>query len=159
MLQGVYDTQCAFKCFRCADLLPILAEVRSLGADFDMELLLCALTKFSAERKGPDEVLCDVSPTLFTEDFAESNFMASADDEDKPYKTYAGMNKALVEMHQRYVARDSADAAAAAPLVEFCSGLQWEGYKRMVLALEARLGPTLFDKDFTLDELKAAAAE
>ena len=51
-----------------------------------------------------------------------------------------------------------ADAAAAAPLVEFCSGLQWEGYKRMVLALEARLGPTLFDKDFTLDELKAAAA-
>ena len=31
-------------------------------------------------------------------------------------------------------------------------------YKRMVLALEARLGPTLFDKDFTLDELKAAAA-
>ena len=35
----------------------------------------------------------------------------------------------------------AADAAAAAPLVEFCSGLQWEGYKRMVLALEARLGP------------------
>ena len=59
----------------------------SLGADFDMELLLCALTKFSAERKGPDEVLCDVSPTLFTEDFAESNFMASADDEDKPCVT------------------------------------------------------------------------
>ena len=87
MLQGVYDTQCAFKCFRCADLLPILAEVRSLGADFDMELLLCALTKFSAERKGPDEVLCDVSPTLFTEDFAESNFLASADDEDKPCVT------------------------------------------------------------------------
>ena len=58
MLQGVYDTQCAFKCFRCADLLPILAEVRSLGADFDMELLLCALTKFSAERKGADEILC-----------------------------------------------------------------------------------------------------
>ena len=74
------------------------------------------------------------------------------------YKTYAGMNQALVEMHKRYVAGDSADAAAAAPLVEFCSGLQWEGYKRMVLALEARLGPTLFDKDFTLDELKAAAA-
>ena len=87
MLKGVYDTQCAFKCFRCADLLPILAEVRSLGADFDMELLLCALTKFSAERKGADEVLCDVSPTLFTEDFAESNFMASADDEDKPCVT------------------------------------------------------------------------
>ena len=68
------------------------------------------------------------------------------------------MNQALVEMHKRYVAGDSADAAAAAPLVEFCSGLQWEGYKRMVLALEARLGPPLFDKDFTLDELKAAAA-
>ena len=30
----------------------------SLGADFDMELLLCALTKFSAERKGADEILC-----------------------------------------------------------------------------------------------------
>ena len=40
------------------------------------------------------------------------------------YKTYAGMNQALVEMHKRYVAGDSADAAAAAPLVEFCSGLQ-----------------------------------
>ena len=52
-----------------------------------MELLLCALTKFSAERKGADEVLSDVSPTLFTEDFAESNFMASADDEDKPCVT------------------------------------------------------------------------
>merc|ERR1712064_146490 len=43
MLEGIYDTQCAFKCFRAVDLPPILAEVQSLGADFDMELLLCAL--------------------------------------------------------------------------------------------------------------------
>ena len=158
MLQGVYDTQCAFKCFRCADLLPILAEVRSLGADFDMELLLCALTKFSAERKGPDEVLCDVSPTLFTEAFAESNFMASSEDPDKPYKTYASMNQALVQMHKRYIDQSSDEAKAVIDLVAFADGITWEAYKRMILKLEER-GPTLFDHEFQLDELKAACAE
>merc|ERR1712014_300011 len=40
MLQGIYDTQCAFKCFRREDLLAITEDVRSLQADFDMELLL-----------------------------------------------------------------------------------------------------------------------
>jgi len=161
MLRGVYDTQCAFKCFKCEDLGPILAEVRSIGADFDMELLLCALSRFSAESKGDKgegDKLCAVSPTLFTEDFAESNFMASAADEDKPFKTYASMNHALVEMHKRYVPQDSEEAKAAAPLVEFCTGLDWEAYKRMVLKLERDHGPTLFDEDFPLDELKAAAA-
>ena len=32
MLSGIYDTQCAFKCFRASDLLPIINEVRSIGA-------------------------------------------------------------------------------------------------------------------------------
>ena len=67
------------------------------------------------DSKGEGDKLCAVSPTLFTEDFAESNFMASAADEDKPFKTYASMNHALVEMHKRYVPQDSEEAKAAAP--------------------------------------------
>ena len=34
----------------------------------------------------------------------------AAADEDKPYKTYASMNHALVEMHKRYVDQDSEEA-------------------------------------------------
>ena len=96
-------------------------KVNSLGADFDMELLLCALTFFKQAsscacchvvllaflartfhtsriasppmdpphirlhrvvfstllllKVGNDDTLCEIVPTLFTEDFAESNFM------------------------------------------------------------------------------------
>lgn len=157
ILKGIYDTQCAFKCFRATDIMTIINEVRSLGADFDMELLLCALSYFS-KGGGSGKELCVVKPTLFTEDFAESNFMASSEDPDKPYKTYAGMNQALVQMHKRYIDQSSEDAMAVTDLVAFADGITWEAYKRMILKLEER-GPTLFDHDFTLDELKAACAE
>lgn len=158
ILKGIYDTQCAFKCFRASDLKAILEEVRSLGADFDMELLLCALSYFR-KGGGSGSELCVVKPTLFTEDFAESNFMASSDDPDKPYKTYAGMNQALVQMHKRYIDQASDEAKAVTDLVAFADGITWEAYKRMVLKLEKDHGPTLFDYDFPLDELKAACAE
>ena len=95
MLEGTYDTQCVFKCFRAADLMDVIKSVRSIGADFDMELLVCALTYFT-KGGGVGEELCTIHPTLFTENFAESNFMASSEDPDKPSKTYAGMNQALV---------------------------------------------------------------
>jgi len=88
MLQGVYDTQCAFKCFRREDLLEITKDVKSLQADFDMEVLLNALNLYRKRDVKPTK-LSYVAGTLFTEDFAESNFMATADDPDKPYKTYA----------------------------------------------------------------------
>eukprot|EP00930_Biecheleria_cincta_P040349 TRINITY_DN2764_c0_g1_i2.p1 TRINITY_DN2764_c0_g1~~TRINITY_DN2764_c0_g1_i2.p1 ORF type:complete len:454 (+),score=120.13 TRINITY_DN2764_c0_g1_i2:68-1429(+) len=156
MLQGIYDTQCAFKCFRAEHLAAILNDVKSMGSDFDMELLLCALLFF--QKQGSEQAkLCTVSPTLFTEDFAESNFMASSDDPEKPNKTYAGMMTALVEMHERYVDPASEDAKAAKDLVEFCKGMTWETYKKMHDKLLER-GPTLFDHPFPLDELKAAAA-
>lgn len=158
ILKGIYDTQCAFKCFRAADLMSVIGEVRSIGADFDMELLLCALSYFS-KGGGVGKELCVTKPTLFTEDFAESNFMASSEDPDKPYKTYAGMNQALVQMHKRYIDQSSEDAAAVTDLVAFADGIKWEAYKRMVLKLEKDHGPTLFDHDFPLDELKAACAE
>jgi len=156
MLEGIYDTQCAFKCFRAEDLKAITADVQSMGADFDMELLLCALLHY---RKAgvAQEKLCSVGGTLFTEDFAESNFMASSDDPDKPYKTYAGMMDALVSMHERFIDQDSAEAAKAKDLVAFCRGMPWETYKKMHDKLNER-GQTLFDHPFTLDELKAAAA-
>ena len=125
-----------------------------------MELLLCALKYFTknGDVKNNSE-LCAIRPTLFTEDFAESNFMASSDDPDKPYKTYAGMNGAMVEMHRRYVDGDSKEAEAVKNLVEFADGITWEGYKRMVLKLEKENGPTLFDHDFSLNTLKAACEE
>eukprot|EP00933_Yihiella_yeosuensis_P041635 TRINITY_DN3602_c0_g1_i1.p1 TRINITY_DN3602_c0_g1~~TRINITY_DN3602_c0_g1_i1.p1 ORF type:complete len:447 (-),score=123.60 TRINITY_DN3602_c0_g1_i1:240-1580(-) len=156
MLQGIYDTQCAFKCFRAEDLPAILHDVKSMGADFDMELLLCALLHF--QKQGVEQAkLCSVAPTLFTEDFAESNFMASSDDPEKPNKTYAGMMTSLVGMHERYVDPASEDAKAAKDLVDFCRDMTWESYKKMHDKLLER-GPTLFDHAFTLDELKAAAA-
>jgi len=156
MLQGIYDTQCAFKCFKAEDLPAILDDVKSMGADFDMELLLCALLFF---QKGGAEQgkLCSVSPTLFTEDFAESNFMASSEDPDKPNKTYAGMMTSLVQMHERYIEPASKDAEAAKDLVAFVKDMPWDTYKKMHDKLLER-GPTLFDHPFTLDELKAAAA-
>lgn len=156
MLQGIYDTQCAFKCFRAEDLSAICKDVKSMGADFDMELLLCALLHF--RKAGVEQAkLCDVAGTLFTEDFAESNFMASSDDPDKPYKTYGGMMDALVGMHERFIDKDSDEAKKAKDLVDFCRGMPWETYKKMHDKLNER-GHTLFDHDFTLDELKAAAA-
>ena len=125
-----------------------------------MELLLCALKYFTKNGgvKNNSE-LCAIRPTLFTEDFAESNFMASFDDPDKPYKTYAGMNGVMVEMHRRYVDGDSKEAEAVKNLVEFADGITWEGYKRIVLKLEKENGPTLFDHDFSLNTLKAACEE
>eukprot|EP00440_Ansanella_granifera_P020821 gb/GFBE01022610.1/.p1 GENE.gb/GFBE01022610.1/~~gb/GFBE01022610.1/.p1 ORF type:complete len:128 (+),score=34.83 gb/GFBE01022610.1/:1-384(+) len=126
-----------------------------MGADFDMELLLCALLFF--QKGGTEQAkLCHVAPTLFTEDFAESHFMASSDDPDKPYKTFAAMMTALVEMHERYIDPKSPEAKSQQGLVEFCRNMSWETYKKMHNKLNER-GPTLFDHPFTLDELKAAA--
>ena len=85
--------------------------------------------------------------------------MASSEDPDKPFKTYAGMNQALVQMHKRYIDQESAEAKAVTDLVAFADGITWEAYKRMVLKLEKDHGPTLFDYEFPLDELKAACAE
>lgn len=155
MLEGNMDTQCAFKCFRALDLLQILPSVQSTQADFDMELLLCALTHY--RDNGAGENIVTIIPTLFTEDFAESNFMASSADPDMPYKTYAGMTNALIDMHERYVPADGADHENAKDLIEFGKKLDWEAYKRMILSLESKLGPTLFDYDFGLDTLKEAA--
>merc|ERR1712194_42133 len=145
---GIMDTQCAFKCFRASDLVPIINEVKGLGADFDMELLLCALSHYQGAGKKDEAKLCEVYPTLFTEDFAESNFMATADDPDKSYKTFATMTQGMVKMHERYVPADSDDAKEAAPIVEWANGLSWETYKKMVLKLEEDNGKTLIDHDF-----------
>lgn len=157
MLHGIYDTQCAFKCFNVHDIPEIIAPVTSLGPDFDMELLLCAL-QFYQKKGVPQQKLCKVYGTLFTEDFAESNFMATAGDPDKPYKTYADMTAGLVGMHDRYIEAGSAEAKAAAELVAFCKTLDVKRYKAMILNLEKDLGPTLFDHDFGLDKLKKAAS-
>jgi hypothetical protein len=157
MLEGIYDTQCAFKCFRAEHLEAICKDVKSMGADFDMELLLCALLHF--RKKGVEQAkLCNVAGTLFTEDFAESNFMASADDPDKPYKTYGQMMDALVIMHERFIDQDSDEAKKVKDLVAFCRGMPWEKYKKMHDKLNER-GPTLFDHPFTLEELKEAAGD
>jgi len=157
MLVGIMDTQCAFKCFRASDLMPIINEVKGLGADFDMELLLCALSHYQGAGKKDQAKLCEVYPTLFTEDFAESNFMATADDPDKSYKTYAGMTTGMVKMHERYVP-EGGGRDTAKEVVAWANELTWESYKKMVLKLQADNGNTLIDKDFTLEEIKAACA-
>ena len=155
MLQGVYDTQCAFKCFRREDLMEITKDVKSLQADFDMELLLNALV-FYRKKDVKQNKLSYVAGTLFTEDFAESNFMATADDPDKPYKTYATMITGLVGMHERFIDQESDEAKNVKDLADFCRSMTWETYKKMHDKLNER-GHTLFDHKFTLEELKAAA--
>jgi len=156
MLQGIYDTQCAFKCFNVYDIPAIIEPVQSMGPDFDMELLLCALQYY--QKKGVSQKkLCKVYGTLFTEDFAESNFMATAGDPDKPYKTYADMTKGLLTMHERYIAKGSKEAKQAEEFAAFCKTLDVKRYKNMIVNLEKELGPTLFDYDLGLDKLKAAA--
>jgi len=157
MLEGIYDTQCAFKCFNVYDIPAIIEPVKRLGPDFDMELLLCAL-QFYQKKGVAQKKLCKVYGTLFTEDFAESNFSATAGDPDKPYKTYTDMTKGLIAMHQRYIAAGSKEAKQAEELVAFCKTLDVKRYKNMIVNLEKELGPTLFDYDFGLDKLKKAAA-
>jgi len=155
MLQGIYDTQCAFKCFKKEDLMEITQDVMSLQADFDMELLLCGLLFY--RKKGVDQKkLAYVGGTLFTEDFAESNFMATSDDPDRPYKTYAAMTQGLVGMHKRFIDQNSKEAESVKELVDFCKGMDWQTYKKMHDNLNKR-GNTLFDHPFTVDELKKAA--
>ena len=155
MLQGLYDTQCAFKCFRREDLLEITQDVKSLQADFDMEVLLNALNLYRKRDVKPTK-LSYVAGTLFTEDFAESNFMVTADDPDKPYKTYAAMITGLVGMHERFIDQDSDEAKNVKDVADFCRTMTWEQYKKMHDKLNER-GHTLFDHKFTLEELKAAA--
>jgi len=155
MLQGIYDTQCAFKCFRREDVLAITEDVKSLQADFDMELLLCSLLHY--RKQGVEQNrLAHVCGTLFTEDFAESNFMATADDPDKPYKTYATMTQGLVSTHDRFIDQESEEARSVRDLADFCRGMDWQKYKKLHDKLNER-GNTLFDHPFTLEELKAAA--
>mmetsp|Transcript_36880 Transcript_36880/g.95189 ORF Transcript_36880/g.95189 Transcript_36880/m.95189 type:complete len:224 (-) Transcript_36880:125-796(-) len=157
MLTGIYDTQCAFKCFKVEDVPAIIDKVQSMGPDFDMELLLCALQHY--QKAGvSQEKLCKVYGTLFTEDFAESNFMATSEDPDKPFKTFVDMTKGIVAMHGRYIDSNSEEAKSAAELVEFANTLDLPRYKKMIQTLEKDLGPTLFDFDFGLDRLKAAAS-
>jgi len=156
MLKGIYDTQCAFKCFKREDLMEITQDVKSLQADFDMELLLCGLLHY--RKAGVKQAkLAYVAGTLFTEDFAESNFAATADDPDRPYKTYATMTSGLVGMHERFIDQESDEAKDVKELADFCRGMTWESYKKMHDKLNER-GNTLFDHDFKLEELKAAAA-
>jgi len=159
MLRGIYDTQCAFKCFKVTDVLQITAQVQSMGPDFDMELLLCAL-QFYRKAGTSQEKLCKVYGTLFAEDFAESNFTATAgsEDPDKHHKTYLGMTQGILQMHRRYIDADSDEAKQAAEFVAFCESLDLATYKKMIQALQAELGPTLFDYDFGLEALKKAAA-
>jgi hypothetical protein len=99
-----------------------------------------------------------VGGTSFMEDFAESNFMATADDPDKPYKTYATMMTGLVGMHERFIDQESEEAKTVKDLVEFVKTLQWEKYKKMHDKLNER-GNTLFDHKFTLEDLKTAAGD
>merc|ERR1712048_986589 len=154
---GIYDTQCAFKCFKREDIMEITKDVKSLQADFDMELLLCALLFY--RKKGVKQgKLAYIGGTLFTEDFAESNFMASSDDPDKPYKTYANMTNGLVGMHERFIDQSSEEAAEVKDLAEFAKNLDWQGYKKMHDKLNELHEKLLFDHAFTLDELKAAAS-
>jgi hypothetical protein len=156
MLDGIYDTQCAFKAFKREDLMELTKDVMSLQADFDMELLLCSLLYY--RKQGVEQKkLAYIGGTLFTEDFAESNFMATADDPDKPYKTYATMTNGLVGMHERFIDQSSEEATKVKDLVAFAKSMDWQGYKKMHDKLNER-GNTLFDHPFTLDELKAAAA-
>merc|ERR1712136_523055 len=75
-------------------------------------------------------------------DFAESNFMASSGDPDKPFKTYADMTAGILQMHQRYIDPNSAEAKQAVELVEFCQTLDVAKYKKMIQTLEGELGPT-----------------
>merc|ERR1719313_1011158 len=104
--------------------MEITKDVRSLQADFDMEVLLNALNYY--REKGVKQAkLSYIGGTLFTEDFAESNFMATADDPDKPYKTYSTMMSGLVGMHERFIKPDSDEAKEAKDLVEFVKTLGW----------------------------------
>merc|ERR1719316_2176247 len=96
----------------------IIKDVKSMGADFDMELLLCTL-KYYADKGVDRSKICWVGPTLFTEDFAESNFMASSEDPDKNYKAFASMNHALISMNERYMDQSSDEVKAMQPLVKF----------------------------------------
>ena len=67
MLEDISDTKCTIMCFKAEDLQAIRKDVRSMGADFDMELLLGALLQY--RKAGVDRVkLCSVGGTLFTKD-------------------------------------------------------------------------------------------
>ena len=79
--------------------------------------------------------------------------MGGADsDEDKPYKTYNQMNSALIAMHESYVDQQSEEHEKVRGLIEYVKGFSWERYKEIILALEKKLGPTLFNFDLMLPD-------
>ena len=158
-LTSINDTNVGLKCFHAADLPQFLLSMTTFGPAFDVELLLLALGYFRSRHGDATPSLADIvstEPIVFVEDFEQSNFTANASNPDASFKSFASMTAEIVQMHMRYVTRDSMEARAGENVFEFAQTLDFPRYKALILGMEAAMGRQLFfDQEFTVDQLCA----
>ncbi|MBL8928887.1 MAG: hypothetical protein JNL54_02070 [Kineosporiaceae bacterium] len=146
-LAHVADTQAGFKAFDETALRGVLPTMTSFAETFDVELL----TRL-AQRHGSESLA--VSPIVFTEDFAATNF-PSVD----PGPTHLAMVRQVVELHDRLVAPVAPARDTAAELLELVRTLELDRYVRLIEGLRAEDtdDATLFDRRWPVSRLRALA--
>ncbi|MFI7587441.1 hypothetical protein ACIB24_10250 [Spongisporangium articulatum] len=143
-LAHVLDTQAGFKAFDAAALAPVLAEMSSFDATFDVELLIHLTQRYGAQALA-------VEPIVFTEDFAATNF-PSVD----PGAGHLAMVHQIVGLYDRFVAPVAPAVGAAADLLELLRGLDLPGYVRLIegLRTEDESDSSLFDRRWSVPHLR-----
>jgi len=153
----LYDTNVGFKCFKVQDLPVLLPKMSIFGPAFDMQLLLASLKHYRQTKGKTGAQIVGVSPVLFVEDFAESNFTSNATDPDASFKAFVRMDQEICQMHDEYVSR-SERTQFQADLKQFILGLDAQSYKQMILGIEKQMGRRLlFGQEFTISQLQAAS--
>lgn len=143
-LAHVLDTQAGFKAFAASALPPVLPEMASFDATFDVELLI-----HLAQRGGT----LAVEPIVFTEDFAATNFPSV-----EPGAGHLAMVHQVAELYDRLVAPSAPATGEAAALLELVRGLELREYVRLIEALRAEDDGALFERRWPAAHLRALLA-
>ena len=144
-LANVLDTQAGFKAFDALLLEKVIPKIQSFKELFDIELLIKI-----AQYEGMEAVA--TIPIVFTEDFALTNF-PSVD----PGEGHLNMINQIIAIYEQHVS----DHTPADPeMLAFLKALNLENYINLIesLKLEDANDPTLFDRRWTLEQLKNASS-
>jgi hypothetical protein len=143
-LAHVLDTQAGFKAFDAEAIAPVLPDMSSFDATFDVELLIHLSQRYGASALA-------VEPIVFTEDFAATNF-PSVD----PGATHLEMVRQVVALYDRFIAPVRPATGEAAALLALVRELELLSYVRLIEALreEDAGDDTLFDRRWPAAHLR-----
>lgn len=148
-LNGIFDTQCAFKCYLADVLEKIIPECKCFDSAFDMELLTATQQGSSSASMAPVGIV----PIIFVEDIEHSTMSST---EEAAMKNFCSQMKSIVKLHQRFVTEKliepvRGEAEAALKLFE---NIEIDAYTAMIGAITSKYGTKiLLDHPFELTEL------